>query len=370
MKDIYVNKPYLPDINLVNNEMQNIWSSKILSNNGPYHKKFEEELSRYLNVPYVSLFNNCTTALLIAIKALDIKGEVITTPYTFVASSSALVWNNIKPIFVDIELDSLNINYKQIESKINKNTVGILGVHSYGNPCKISEIKEISDRHKLKLIYDGAAAFGSTFNKKTVLAAGDCSVVSFHATKILNTFEGGAVISSTKKLKSKIDSLKNFGMNEYGMSIELGINGKLNEFNSMIGCLQLREIDEIINKRKKLSKIYTEKLKNFKGIYIPNFVESDNYNNSYYPILFEEKNLKSRDVIYRELTKKGIFCKKYYNPLISDINTISKEYAKIDIPISKYVSKNVLCLPLYPDLSFEEQKKVYQSLIKILQTQN
>lgn len=370
MKDIYVTKPYLPDIKLVYAELEKIWKSRILSNNGPYHKIFEEEIAKYLGVKYVSLFNNCTTALLVAIRAMKLEGEIITTPFTFVASSSALIWNNLKPKFVDIELDSFNIDYEKIEKTISSNTAGILGVHSYGNPCNINELKRISEKHKLGLIYDGAAAFGSSFNRKTVLSEGDCSVVSFHATKILNTFEGGAVISSNKKLKMKIDQLKNFGMNENGYPTEFGINGKLSEFNSMLGILQLKHINNIIEKRKNIANIYNKKFAQCEYIDIPKFLYSDNYNFSYYPILIKENSFKDRNQIHYELSREGIFCKKYYTPLISKVESISEIYNSSKYPIAKYISENIICLPLYPDLNIRDQERVFNTLLTIIYSKN
>jgi len=248
-KKIFVTKPFLPPLDEYVKYLEKIWSSKQLTNNGPFHQKFEKELANYLGVRYVSLINNATTGLLVAIKALELKGEIITTPYSFVATAHSIKWNGLEPVFVDIDTITCNLNPDLIEGAITEKTSAILPVHVYGIPCEAEKIQKIADKHNLKVIYDAAHAFGVKRNGKSILNEGDLSILSFHATKVFNTFEGGAIISHTPEMKKKIDDLKNFGFQDQITVEGVGINGKMNEVQSAMGLLQLKYIDSVIEKR-------------------------------------------------------------------------------------------------------------------------
>ncbi len=357
---INIIKPYLPSFEKFSNEFKNVWISGQLSNNGIYCQKFEKRLAEYLQVPYVSLINNCTTGLLIALKALDISGEVITTPYSFIASSTPILWNNLVPVFVDIDRETFNIDISKIGDSISSNTSAILGVHAYGNSLYCAELNKVAKDNNLKLIYDGAAGFGSKYQGKSIFNYGDISVVSFHATKILHTFEGGAIICSDPFIKDKIDQIRNFGINENGVISHLGINAKLSEFNSLLGIHQLDEISEILRKRRKIAGFYNKSFSSNSNIKIPNFLFTDEYNYAYYPILIKEKSTITRDHLFDIFLSHNIYLKKYYYPLITDTKPFAM-YKKY-FPISSSITSNVLCLPIYPDLPKNDQQKIIEIL--------
>ena len=334
-KDTMVTSPSLPPLDELMPYLNEIWETRQLTNNGKFHQEFEERLAEYLGVRYVSLFTNGTSALITALKALDIKGEVITTPFSFVATTHSLAWGGIKPVFVDIK--DFNIDVNKIESAITSKTTAILPVHTFGFPCDVKKIQEIADRNGLKVIYDAAHSFGVKLNGKSILNFGDLSVLSFHATKVFNTFEGGAIISHDLKTKQKIDYLKNFGIKDENTTVGIGINSKMNEFQSALGLVQLNYIDSYIAKRHIIAQIYRNSLK---SVPLKNDVE---YNYSYFPILVD-----NRDELYDRLKKHNIHTRKYFS-LISNLPM----YKTNGLPIANDISNRVLCLPIYPHLKRE-----------------
>lgn len=359
-KKIFVTQPFLPPLEELQPYLEKIWSSKILTNGGPYHQELEIELCKYLGVEYISLFNNGTIALITALQALKIKGEVITTPYSFVATANSLLWNDIKPVFVDIDSHSLNLDPAKIESAITEKTTAILPVHCYGNPCDVDEIQRIASKHNLKVIFDAAHAFGTRCHCGSILNHGDLSVLSFHATKVFNTFEGGAIICKTAAMKKHIDNLKNFGFINETCVIESGINGKMSELNSALGLLQIKHMPNILAKRKKVALNYNDELKNVKGINICNVNFTQNSNFSYYPILVNEDFPISRDALYELLKEHQIYSRRYFYPLISDFSMYSnyESAAASNLPVARKITNQVICLPIYPDLELDSQKKV------------
>jgi dTDP-4-amino-4,6-dideoxygalactose transaminase len=372
MKPIYVTQPSMPAIEDFIPYLKEIWGSKWLTNNGKFHQELEERLCEYLGVKYLSLFSNGTLALITALQTLRITGEVITTPYSFVASTHAIHWNGIKPVFCDIEPKYLTLDADKIESAITPKTTAILPVHIYGNPCNVEKISQIADTYGLKVIYDACHAFGVNINGNSVLNFGDLSVLSFHATKVFTTFEGGAIICHDEKTKKRIDFLKNFGFADEVTVVAPGINAKMNEIQAAFGLLQLKSIDEMINKRKKNYEHYSKLLSGIKGIH---FIESRSdvkKNYAYFPIFISEKEFgKSRDSIYDELRKENIYARKYFYPLISQFPTYKNlpSSAPENLKVAERVCKEVLCLPLYPDLKTEEINKIVKIILSGTQIQ-
>lgn len=365
MNNIYVTQPFLPPLDEFNEYMKQIWTSKWLTNGGQFHEEFENALCDYLGVKNVCLFNNGTLALIIALKALRITGEVITTPFSFVATTHSLWWNNIKPVFADIDRETFNIDPEKIEDAITPQTTGIMPVHVYGNPCDVKAIQEIADIYNLKVIYDAAHAFGVTLNDESVLNFGDLSVISFHATKVLNTFEGGAIICHDKKMKRHIDDLKNFGFRDETTIVAPGINAKMNEIQAAFGMLQLKYVDEAIDRRKAIAEIYRENLINIEGIYFQNDLPGIRQSYTYFPILIDEKKYgKSRDELYEYLKAHNIFGRRYFYPLISNLSTYKglKSSAPRNLPVANDVAERVICLPLYPDLKKNEIEWIIDSI--------
>lgn len=353
---ILVTKPSLPELDDLIPYLEKIWNSKIVTNNGPFHSEFEEALSKYLNVPYVSLVTNATIGLMISLKALNIKGEVITTPYSYVASAHSLIWNNVKPVFVDIDQHTLNLDPKKIEAAITPNTTGIMAVHVYGNPCDVDLINYIAKKHNLKVIYDAAHAFGVQCHCGSILQHGDITVVSFHATKVFNTFEGGAVICKDKINKDRIDNLKNFGLTAEGTVDQVGINGKVSEFTAVLGLLQLRQIDIDIKKRKNIDAIYRNGLDNIKGIRCHKYSNMKKGNYSYFPIFVEDDYPLTRDQLYNFLQNQGVNVRRYFYPLITDFSVYHNKTIDFDNNLStaRRVADSVLCLPIYPEISLND----------------
>jgi dTDP-4-amino-4,6-dideoxygalactose transaminase len=352
-KAIYVTQPVLPDFDDFILSISKIWENKILSNSGPFHKELEEKLAEFLGVKYVSLFSNGTLGLITALQALNISGEVITTPFSFVATSHSLLWNGIKPVFVDIDEKTFNIDFNKVESAITSKTKAILAVHVYGNPCANTELQTIANKYGLKIIYDAAHAFNVKYNNTSILNYGDLSVLSFHATKVFNTIEGGAIISHDEITKKRIDLLKNFGYSGEFDVIATGINAKMNEFQSAYGLLQLKTINRDILKRKELTNIYRQFLNNIPGIKLMQEDDNVDYNYSYMPIIINsDKYGMSRDSLYNHLKSFNIYSRKYFYPLISEFPMYkSLESSKIsNLPIANKISNNVLCLPIYPNL--------------------
>ena len=356
-KIITVTQPFLPPLEDYLPYLQQIWDSKHITNKGPFHEQLEKELCDYLGVEYISLFANGTIALLVAIKALELKGEIITTPYSFVATAHSIKWNGIKPVFVDIDPYTCNINPEKIEKAITKKTTAILPVHVYGNPCETEKIKNIADKYNLKVIYDAAHTFGVEHKGQSILNEGDLSILSFHATKVFNTFEGGAIVSHSAEMKKKIDDLKNFGFHDEVTVEGIGINGKMNEVQASMGLLQLRYIDSAIEKRKRIAQIYREGFKNVKGLRFLGDLEDVKHNYAYFPIFINENEYgKSRDDVYNALKKHNIYGRRYFYPLISRFSAYKDlpSSKPANLPMAEKISEEVICLPIYPDLSMDQ----------------
>jgi len=355
IEPVLITQPDLPEFEKLIPYLKDIWDRKWLTNNGAFHQELEIKLAEYLNVPYVSLFSNGTLALITAIQCFDLSGEVITTPYSFVATTHSLWWNNIKPVFVDIENVYGNIDTSKIEAAITPNTTAILAVHVYGNPCNTIEIERIAKKYNLKVIYDAAHAFGVEYNGVNVLNSGDLSILSFHATKVFNTFEGGAIISHSIENKKRIDLLKNFGIQDEDTIVSVGINAKMNEFQSAIGLLQLQEHDERISKRKKVFEYYFDKLNSIDGIRLVHSDKNTLSNYAYLPILVDSEIYPiNRDELFIKLKNQEIIARKYFYPLISNIETYKslESSAKDNLKVANNFSNQVICLPIFPDLEF------------------
>ncbi|MCT4599409.1 MAG: DegT/DnrJ/EryC1/StrS family aminotransferase [Marinifilaceae bacterium] len=360
-KKILVTQPVLPSLEEFIPMLEEIWDSKWLTNNGKFHKQFEKELAEYLGVPFVSLFSNGTLALINALQVMDIKGEVITTPYSFVATTHALKWNGIKPVFVDIDPNTLNLDPQKIEAAITSKTAAIMPVHVYGNPCEVESIKKIADKYGLKVIYDAAHAFKVEINNNSVLNYGDLSILSFHATKVFNTIEGGAIISHDEETKNRIDSIKNFGFSGETKVIAPGINAKMNELQSAYGLLQLKSIDKVILKRRSIAAIYKEMLKDVNGISYLSDMANVKHNYAYFPIFVDcKKYNKTRDELYEEFKKHNIYVRRYFYPLISQFSIYSglSSSRKGNLPIAENITNCVICLPIFPDLSTKQIHKI------------
>ncbi len=351
---VYVTQPAMPPLDEFTDYLKQIWDSKIITNNGPFHQQFEKALAEYLGIKHISVFSNGTLALVTALQALKITGEVITTPFSFVATTHALWWNKITPVFVDIEPDYFNLDPEKVEAAITPQTTAILPVHVYGNPCNLTKLQEIADIYGLKLIYDAAHAFGVKVNGNSILNFGDMSILSFHATKVFNTIEGGAIVCPDEKTKKRIDYLKNFGFSGETSVIEPGINAKMNEMQAAYGLLQLKYIDDYIAKRKEIAGFYKRQLTGISGISFFDEMAGVNHNYSYFPILINKEEFgHSRNEVYEELKKYKIFTRRYFYPLISQFPTyrglISSK--KENLPIAESIADKVLCLPIYPNIT-------------------
>lgn len=367
-KKITVTQPCLPPLEEFVPYLQQIWDNKWLTNNGPLHQKLEQELADYLGVKYISLFSNGTLALITALQALDIQGEVITTPFSFVATTHSLWWNKITPVFVDVEPEYLNLDPNKIEAAITSKTTAIMPVHVYGNPCKMEEIQRIADKHGLKVIYDAAHAFGVKKDNVSILNQGDLSVLSFHATKVYSTIEGGAIICHTQEMKHHIDNLKNFGFRGETVVEEPGINAKMNEVQAAYGLLQLKYIDGFISKRKRITELYQSLLKDVTGIHFLPDMKGMTHAYSYFPILIDEVTYgMSRDELYEKLKNNNIFGRRYFYPLISSFEPYRElpSAAFDNLPVANRVALQVLCLPLFVELTFEDVEHIV-SIIKIV----
>lgn len=364
-KDIFVTKPTLPPLEEFIPYLQQIWDSKILTNCGPFHHQLEQALCEYLGVKHISLFTNGTIALVTALQSLRITGEVITTPFSFVATSHSLLWNGIKPVFVDIDPDTLNLDPTKIEAAITPQTTAILPVHCYGRPCDVEAIQNIADIYNLKVIYDAAHAFGVQDEQGGILRKGDLSILSFHATKVFNTFEGGAIVCPDAKTKVRIDRLKNFGYVGEVNVVAPGINGKMSEFNAALGLLQLKYINEAIGRRKKIDAAYRKRLKGVKGIYCLKDVGEKIANYAYFPILVEDDYPISRDELFQRLKDNGIHPRRYFYPLISNFPMYRDlPSAHINnLTTANQIARKVLCLPLYDDLNLEIVTKISEIIM-------
>jgi dTDP-4-amino-4,6-dideoxygalactose transaminase len=359
-KPIYVTQPYLPPLEEFIPYLQKIWDNKILTNGGPFHQKLEAALCEYLGVKHISLFTNGTIALVTALQTLRITGEVITTPYSFVATAHSLLWNGIKPVFVDIDPITLNLDPDKIEAAITPQTTAIMPVHCYGQPCDVDTIQKIADNYNLKVIYDAAHAFGVTCHCGSVLNHGDLSVLSFHATKVFNTFEGGAIICPDAKTKLRIDQLKNFGFVDEVTVVAPGINGKMSEINAAIGLLQLKHIDEALARRAEIDAEYRARLAGTVGIECLPGTTGAGSNHSYFPILINDKHPLSRDALYEKLKARGVYARRYFYPLISDFPMYRgmPSAQRGNLPVATNAAAKVLCLPIYPNLQIHDQQRV------------
>lgn len=362
---IFVTQPEMPPLAEFTELLKQIWDNKILTNNGPFHQKFEQELADYLGVKYLSLFTNGTLALITALQALRITGEVITTPFSFVATTHSLWWNNIKPVFADIEPNTFNLDPEKVEAAITPQTTAIMPVHVYGNPCNVERFQQIADTYGLKLIYDAAHAFNVRINGNSILNYGDLSILSFHATKVFNTIEGGAIISPDDKTKKRIDYLKNFGFANETTVIAPGINAKMNEVQSAYGLLQLKYANEYISKRKHIASTYRELLKGVDGISFLDDINGVDHSYSYFPILVDKKKLGiTRDELYALLKAHNIFGRRYFYPLISQFPTYRglPSSKPENLPVATKIAEQVICLPIYPKLE-KDNVKIISMLI-------
>lgn len=361
-KDIItVTSPLLPNLDEFTESLKEIWESKWITNNGQFHQKLEAALAEYLKVPYVSLFTNGTLPLLTALQALRITGEVITTPYSFVATTHALWWNGIKPVFVDIDPSTGNIDPQKIEAAITPRTTAILPVHVYGKPCDTEAIQAIADKYGLKVIYDAAHAFGVEVNGESLLNAGDMSTLSFHATKVFNTIEGGAMVMHDEKTKQRIDYLKNFGFANEVEVVGPGINSKMDEIRSAYGLLNLKQVDAAIAARQKVAVAYRDALRNVDGISFWDDMPGVRHNYSYFPIFVDaEKYGMTRDELYIKMKDQGVWGRRYFYPLISEFSTYRglESSRPENLPNAHRMADTVICLPMHHALREEEINRI------------
>ena len=366
-KPIYVTSPLLPSLEDFTFLLKEIWESKMLTNNGNFHQKLEEELAKYLKVPYLSLFTNGTLPLITALQAMRITGEVITTPFSFVATTHSLWWNGIKPVFVDIEPETCNLDPSKIEAAITPRTTAIMPVHVYGKPCKTKEIQEIANKYGLKVIYDAAHAFGVEINGESILNFGDMATLSFHATKVYNTLEGGALVVHDEQTKKRIDYLKNFGFASETEVVAPGINSKVDEVRAAYGLLNLKQVDHAINSRRKAAIRYRDELQGVKGITFFNDIPGVRHNYSYFPIFINaEEYGMTRDELYFKMKEYNVFGRRYFYPLISTFSTYrGLDSANPDnLPVATQMSNNVICLPMHHALSENEVEYILQIIKK------
>lgn len=357
---IPVTKPFLPKAKEYDAYLQSIWERQWLTNNGPLVNEFELKLKNYLDIEHLLYVSNGTIALQIAIKALELKGEIITTPFSFVATTSCIVWEGCKPVFTDIEADTFNIDPNKIEAAIGPKTSAILATHVYGNPCDIDAIQAIADKHGLKVIYDAAHCFGTKYKGRSVFEYGDISTTSFHATKLFHSIEGGAVFTKQPELLKKMALIRNFGhngQNDYG---ELGINGKNSEFHAAMGLCNLKYADEILKKRKSLTDYYLTKLSGLKASF-PRHRDDYTSNFSYFPVLFDSQELMLRCI--EELEAEKIYCRRYFYPSLSTLSYVDN----VSLPVCDSIVDRIVCLPLYHSLTFSDLEYITRILLR---TQN
>jgi dTDP-4-amino-4,6-dideoxygalactose transaminase len=358
---IYVTRPLLPPLEEFVPYLEEIWENKILTNGGPFHQQLESALCAYLGVEHLALFTNATIGLVTALQALRVSGEVITTPYSFVATAHSLLWNGIKPVFADVDPQTLNLDPKKLEAAVTPRTSAILAVHCYGHPCDVAGIQKVADKYQLKVIYDAAHAFAVQDEGGSLLRHGDLSVVSFHATKVFNTFEGGAIVCPNAEMKKRVDHLKNFGFVDEVTVVAPGINGKMSEINAAFGLVQLKHVDAALAARKRIDAIYREELVGLPGLDFLVAPESvSNY--GYFPILVNADFPLSRDALYEKLKKNNIHVRRYFYPLISDFPMYKDEVsaARANLPIAASAADRVLCLPMYPTLELSDQRRIVE----------
>lgn len=364
---ITVTSPLFPPLEELNEYLKDIWSRKWLTNNGYYHQELEKALCEYLGVKHISLFSNGTLALITALQALRITGEVITTPYSFVATTHSLWWNGIKPVFADVDPSTFNLDPERIEAAITPKTTAIMPVHVYGNPCEVHAIQEIADKYGLKIIYDAAHAFGVTIEGESVLNFGDLSILSFHATKTYSTIEGGAIVCHDEKMKQRVDFLKNFGFADEVTVVAPGINAKLNEVQSAYGLLGLKYVDGAIEARRQVADAYREALKGVEGLSFMEDIPGVKHNYSYFPIFIDEKKYgMSRDDLYAKMKQNGVLGRRYFYPLISHFSTYrGLESSRVEnLPVANRIAKEVICLPLHHLLTEADVERVLACIVK------
>lgn len=367
MDQITVTSPLLPNLDEFHELLKEIWASKWITNNGSFHKQLEAELARYLKVPYISLFTNGTLPLITALQALRITGEVITTPYSFVATTHSLWWNGIKPVFVDVDPATCGLNPEKIEAAITPKTTAIMPVHCYGKPCDTKAIQEIADKYGLKVIYDAAHAFGVEVDGESILNAGDLSTLSFHATKVYNTIEGGAMVMHDEKTKQRIDYLKNFGFAGETTVVAPGINSKMDEMRAAYGLLNLKQVDAAIAARQRVAQRYREALRNVEGITFFDDMPGVRHNYSYFPIFIDaEKYGKTRDELYFEMREANVLGRRYFYPLISEFSTYRSlpSASRANLPEAYKLADTVLCLPMHHALSDADIDRVLDIVVK------
>lgn len=366
-KLITVTSPLLPNLNEFHSMLQEIWNSKWITNNGTFHRLLEKELAAYLKVPYISLFTNGTLPLITALQALRITGEVITTPYSFVATTHSLWWNGIRPVFVDIDPATGNIDPDKIETAITPKTTAIMPVHVYGKPCDTKRIQEIADKYGLKVIYDAAHAFGVEVDGESVLNAGDMSTLSFHATKVYNTIEGGALVMHDEQTKKRIDYLKNFGFANEVEVIAPGINSKMDEMRAAYGLLNLKQVDAAIEARHKVAVKYREALRPIEGITFMDDIPGVKHNYSYFPIFVDaEKYGMTRDELYFKMKEQNVLGRRYFYPLISEFSTyrgLSSANPE-NLPNAHKMADSVICLPMHHELTSEDIERILNTIIR------
>ena len=364
---ITVTSPLLPDLEEYHDLLKEIWASKWITNNGSFHQQLEKELAAYLKVPYLSLFTNGTLPLITALQALHVKGEVITTPYSFVATTHSIWWNGLKPVFADIDPGTCNLDPEKIESAITRNTTAIMPVHCYGKPCDIKGIQEVADKYGLKVIYDAAHAFGLEVDGESILNAGDMSTLSFHATKVYNTVEGGALVMHDEKMKRRVDYLKNFGFKNEEEVVAPGINSKMDEIRSAYGILALRKVDEAIQARRAVAVQYRQGLKDIPGISFFEDMPGVKHNYSYFPIFVDAQAYgMTRDELYLRLKDNNVIGRRYFYPLISTFGTYRglPSADPKNLPVATRMADSVICLPMHHELSVEDVQRTIDIIRK------
>ncbi len=362
-KQIKITQSSMPSLDEYIGEIKDLWESKWLTNMGVKHKELEARLLDYLKVKKIVLFSNGHLSLECAISVLELKGEVITTPFTFVSTTHAIVRNGLFPVFCDINPDDYTINVEQIESLITDKTSAIIPVHVYGNVCNVEEIEKIARKYNLKVIYDAAHAFGVTVNGTGIGNFGDVSIFSFHATKVFNTIEGGAVTFKDLKFKEKLEKIRNFGIDGLEDVKYIGLNAKMNEFQAAMGLCNLKHIDEQISKRKIIFEAYAERLKGVKGLKLPKIQKGVRHNYAYYPIVFDGYKL-TRDQVFEKLKKENILTRKYFYPIINELSCYRDKYDSSLTPVAKYISERILALPMYADLSLEDVDRICDVILQ------
>lgn len=361
-----VSKPSLPPLAEFISYLEKIWERKILTNGGLYHQEFESALCRYLKVAYLSVFTNGTFPLIIALQALRTTGEVITTPYSFVATTHAIQWSGLTPVFADVDCRTGNILPENIERAITPRTTAIMAVHCYGNPCDVDAIADVANKYNLKVIYDAAHCFGVEIGGKSLLEYGDMATLSFHATKTFNTLEGGALVCRDSATKARVDNLKNFGFLSEVEVVMPGVNGKMDEVRAALGLLQLKYIDGEIQKRKKIAEHYRRILQSVPGLRVFSEIKDVRYNYTYFPVFIDEKEYgKNRDEVYEALRRKGILARRYFYPLISEFLPYRNLHSSSprNLPNATKLSREVICLPMYANLDIQDVEFICEALL-------